>query len=315
MKILIQDRFNDTERKFLEEGLIGHHLKFVQKISQKDVDEAQIILGNPSSDLDIKKEHIKMIQLRSAGSDTFVNRIHPNTLLCNASGCYGVPLSEHVLALLLALSKNIPVYIHHMDQHLWKNLHQGKEVFQSRVCIVGCGDLGSQTAKRLCSFDCHITGIKRRNTKQLKYFDEIKTIDELDDIIGDMDTVILCLPHTKETNGLFNKERLLKMKKDAILINVGRGSAIIHDDLIEVLPYHLGGVGLDVTDPEPLPLEDPLWSNPKVLITPHSAGGFTWKSTRDKYIRLCLENVRRMTENRPCLNLVDLDSGYRIDVK
>lgn len=314
MKIVIQDRLNESERELLAKGLSKHHLKFVRKLSQEDIDDAQIILGNPTPDLDIKKKHLKLIQLRSAGSDTFVKRIHPDTVLCNASGCYGIPLSEHVLALLLALSKNIPTYVHQMDQGLWKNLHQGKEIYHSQIAIVGCGDLGTQTAKRLQAFDCHITGIKRRKTAALKYFDEIKTIDQLDDVLGDMDTVILCLPQTEETSSLFNKEKLLKMKKDVILINVGRGSAIVHDDLVEILPYHLGGVGLDVTDPEPLPADDPLWRNDKVMITPHSAGGFIWKSTRERFIQLCIENVERISENRPCLNQVDLDTGYRINV-
>ena len=121
--------------------------------------------------------------------------------------------------------------------------------------------------------------------RSLPYVDEVATINDLDTILPQSDFVILSLPQSKETIHIFNKDKLLKMKKDAVLINVGRGSAISNKDLIEVLNQgHLYGVGLDVVEEEPLPATSPLWSYNRVLITPHSSGGFVWQSVRNMLI-------------------------------
>lgn len=311
MRILIQDKFTDAEKNYLIKELSQHHLVFSNKLTQDQIDCSDVILGNPSEKLEINSSHIKLIQLNSAGSDTFIHRVSSDTVLCNASGCYGIPLSEHVMALLLAVLRNFPSYFDLQQQAEWKNLRIGKEIYDSNICIVGCGDIGQECAKRLSAFGAHIIGVKKRYVDSLPYFDEVYTFDKLDEILANMDIVILCVPQTKETIGLFDKQRLLKMKKDAVLINVGRGSAIVEKDLLEILPTHLYGVGLDVVVNEPMSEENPLWKQKKVIITPHCAGGFVWKSTRENYLHLCVENVQRIEHHISCINQVDLLNGYR----
>ena len=127
-----------------------------------------------------------------------------------------------------------------------------------------------------------------------------------------MDFVILSLPQSKETYHLFNTEKLLKMKKDAVLINVGRGSAIDTNDLIEILNQeHLYGVGLDVVEEEPLSNTSPLWKFENVLITPHSSGGFVWQSVRDYYTTLVIRNIEHLKNKETLENEVDFQTGYR----
>ena len=214
--------------------------------------------------------------------------------------------------MMITFCKNLKTYALQMKEGNWHPSKQGKEIYHSRVCIFGYGDIGYEIAKRLKAFDCHITAIKRRVQKELPYVDEVATINDLDTILPQSDFVILSLPQSKETIHLFNKDKLLKMKKDAVLINVGRGSAISNNDLIEVLNQgHLYGVGLDVVEEEPLPATSPLWSYDRVLITPHSSGGFVWQSVRNYYTELVIRNIEHLKNHETLENEVDFQTGYR----
>lgn len=214
--------------------------------------------------------------------------------------------------MMITFCKNLKTYALQMKEGNWLPSKQGKEIYHSRVCIVGYGDIGYEIAKRLKAFDCHITAIKRRVQKELPYVDEVATINDLDTILPQSDFVILSLPQSKETIHIFNKDKLLKMKKDAILINVGRGSAISNKDLIEVLNQeHLYGVGLDVVEEEPLSNTSPLWKFENVLITPHSSGGFVWQSVRDYYTTLVIRNIEHLKNKETLENEVDFQTGYR----
>lgn len=146
------------------------------------------------------------------------------------------------------------------------------------------------------------------------YFDEIHTLEALDEQLPQADIVACALPGTAATKGLLNKQRLLSMKPGALLLNCGRGSLIVTDDLEEVLAMgHLGGVALDVTDPEPLPAHSPLWDDPKVILTPHISGASFGHvvQTEDKIYRLAAENLRRFLSGESLLNEVDFETGYR----
>ena len=193
--------------------------------------------------------------------------LHPRTKLTNASGTYGKAIAEHTLGLILTLNKNIKTYIHHMDEHLWQSVSTGKELYQSTVAIIGLGDLGYELAKRLKAFDCHIIGVKRTLSPLPPCIDELYTTSHIDEVLPQADFVILALPQTRETIHMFDKKRLFLMKGDAVLINIGRGSAICTNDLIEVLETgHLYGVGLDVVEEEPLNQEHDLWDLKKMCI-------------------------------------------------
>lgn len=167
------------------------------------------------------------------------------------------------------------------------------------------------------AFETHVTGIKRtavpEHLQQMKEFDEVYDLTALDQQLQKADIVIGCLPGTPETKGLLNYERLYSMKKDAILVNVGRGSLIPTEDLIRVLEEgHLKGAVLDVFETEPLPETSPLWNMENVLITPHIAGpSFGGNAeVQDMIWNICMENLERYLNGKKLKNIVRLKDGY-----
>lgn len=314
MKILICAPLQDAEIKKIQEHFKNDIFIINRKPTQENIDQVDVIIGNPKLNLNLNQEHLQAILLNSAGSDQYIKTgiLNENTKLTNASGSYGNAISEQVIGMMITLCKNLKTYALQMNEGNWNPLKTGKEIYHSRVCIVGYGDIGYEIARRLKTFDCYITAIKRRVQDDLPYVDEVSSLDQLDKLLPTMDFVILSLPQSKETYHLFNTEKLLKMKKDAVLINVGRGSAIDTNDLIEVLNQeHLYGVGIDVVEEEPLSNTSPLWKFENVLITPHSSGGFVWQSVRNYYTELVIRNIEHLKNKETLENEVDFQTGYR----
>lgn len=316
MKITVATNMNQQEQEILLSHFPNEDFTFKQyhDVTQKEVDTSDILIGNLPRDVDVNRENLKFIQLNSAGSDHYTKEgvMHPKTLLANASGSYGKAIAEHMIGMMLALNKNIPGYVKNMQEGKWHDFRKGKEIYNATVMIVGLGDIGYAIAKRLKAFDAHIIGVKRRISKLPEYVDELYTIDALDAVLPRADYVLLCLPQTKDTIHLFHKERLLKMKPDAMLLNVGRGSAICTEDLIDVLESsHLYGVALDVLEEEPLSKDHPLWRKDNVLITPHCSGGFVWESVREYFLHLVIRNLHHFFNNEELENQVDPETGYR----
>lgn len=320
MKVLILAPLKDENFKKIEKEFPHFHFKYRtnQTIIQKDIDECDVIVGNPSPQFNLYRDNIQAILLNSAGSDNYIQEglLHPHTQLANASGTYGKAIAEHTIGMILMLNKNFKQYVKQMEQHQWKLINSGKEINQSTVVIVGLGDLGYQIAKRLKAFDCKIIGVKRRLTELPAYIDELYTTEKLKDVLPRADFVISALPNTPATYHLFNKETLMLMKKDAVLINVGRGSAVDTNDLKAVLKSgHLYGVGLDVLEEEPLPSDEELWDFDNVFITPHSSGGYVWESARQYYTDLVIRNLNHLLHNEDLENEVDFQTGYRKNTK
>lgn len=314
MKILVCAPLQDQEIKEIQNAIIDDTFIINKKPTQKDIDNADVIIGNPSLSLQLNQEHLQAIFLNSAGSDAYIKEgiLHKNTQLANASGSYGKAISEHIIGMMIALCKNFKFYSLQMTKQQWHPLKQGKEIYHSHVCIVGYGDIGYETARRLKAFDCHISAVKRRKQDHLPYVDDIYTLDQLDELLPQCDFVILALPQNKQTIHLFDYKKLSKMKPDAIIINVGRGSAIVSDDLVQILNEgHLYGVGLDVVENEPLDCSSPLWNIDRVMITPHSSGGFVWDSVRNAYCQLVMRNLHHLKNSEVLENEVDFNTGYR----
>lgn len=320
MKVLMLAPLHKEDFQKIEEDLPDVQFIYATRhtITQEMIDHCDVIVGNPGTHFDLNKSHLKAILLHSAGSDNYVKKgmLHPDTKLANASGTYGKAISEHVIGMILTLNKNLKQYIHHMDQHRWEVIPTGKEIYHSTVVIVGLGDLGYEIAKRLKAFDCHIIGIKRRLSPLPPHVDEIYTTDHLHDVLKKADFVISTLPQSQETIHIFNKEAFLCMKKDAVFVNVGRGSAVHTQDLISVLKQgHLYGVALDVCEQEPLDKNSELWDFDNVLITPHASGGYVWQSARHYYRELVIRNLQHLFNNESLENEVDFQTGYRKHIK
>lgn len=195
----------------------------------------------------------------------------------------------------------------------WDQIKGDDTLEGKRVLILGTGNIGQETAKKLRCFGSYTVGICRTASNRHLSFDEIYTIDDIDSQLQRADVVIITLPGTAETAGMFDAERIKKMKANAILVNVGRGFVMNTDELTNALQKGLlRGAVLDVTDPEPLPEKHPLRDMENVLLTPHISG-ISWGEnmfTRKRILEIFCENIKRDRNNEPKKNIIDFSKGY-----
>ncbi len=276
--------------------------------------EAEVLIGFASPEQFAAAKKLKWMQMTWAGVDAIDALVPRGLLLSNASGAFGPVISEYVLASLLALSRRFPAYIR---QGKWERLRSEVTLEGKRALILGAGDIGLHVARRLRAFDTVNVGVRRVPRAIPPEFDEMITFAELDEELPKADFVLCSLPATAETRGLLDERRLRLMKETAILVNVGRGSLIDTKALeAQLAEGRFFGVGLDVTDPEPLPADSPLWTMDNVIVTPHSSGlGFSGVSeTQVRVAEICADNLRRYLRGEPVKNVVDRAAGYRATV-
>ena len=157
-----------------------------------------------------------------------------------------------------------------------------------------------------------VIGVRRTGTDKPDFVDELIHTDKLDEYLPQADCVAITLPGTTATKGMFDAERMAKMKDGAILLNVGRGMIVDTDALCAALENgKLAGAGVDVTDPEPLPTDHPLWKMENAVITPHISGGYHLQETHDRIVRIMAENLKRFLAGEPLRNVIDFSTGYR----
>lgn len=312
MTVFVNTPVKPHHRAMLE-AVEGYEFTYAQDGSDHLAD-AEILIGAVGPEKLRLAKNLKWYQLVWAGTDSYKPGEFPEgVLLTNGSGAYGVMIAEHMMACMLAMVRQLDHYAANQKAHLWDRDWTEDTLEGKTVLILGTGDIGSALAKRLRGFDCRILGL-RRTEGQLPFFDEVHTTRDLDRLLPQADVVACAMPGTAATRGLLNRERLLAMKKTALLLNCGRGSLIVTQDLEEVLAMgHLGGVALDVTDPEPLPADSFLWDCPRVILTPHISGSTFCHvaATEDKVYAIAAENLRRFRDGEPLLNQVDLELGYR----
>ena len=177
------------------------------------------------------------------------------------------------------------------------------------MLVVGLGGIGSEVARRAHGFDMKVLATRRSRKERPAYVDRQGTAQDLDAMLPLADVVVLAVPLTEETEGMINARTLELMKPGAYLVNIARGKVVDTDALVTALESgKLAGACLDVTDPEPLPADSPLWEMPNVVITPHVASRAALTGERRK--DLFLSNLRRFGAGEPLLNVVDLSVGY-----
>ena len=195
----------------------------------------------------------------------------------------------------------------------WKQIEGDDTLEGKRVLILGTGNIGQETAKKVKCFGAQAIGICRNLSNKQLPFDEIYTIDSVDMQLQSADVVVIALPGTAETAGMFDMERIKKMKANAILVNVGRGFIVNTDELTTALQNGLlRGAVLDVTEPEPLPENHPLRNMENVILTPHILG-ISWGGnmfTRKRILDIFCENLMRDKNNEPKKNIIDFSKGY-----
>ena len=313
MNILVVPPVTKEHKRLLLDACPDGSFDFITKdrLKEEDVRRAEVIIGNVPHAWLKGSDSLKLLQLGSAGADGYPEAMPEGARLTNSSGAYGLAIAEYMLAQLFAIIKKHYAYYDNQHGSLWRDEGQVTSVYGSTVLSVGMGDIGGEFLKRCRALGAHTIGVCRTAHERPEFCCELYTKEALDELLPRADVVALSLPGSEQTRGIIDARRLAMMKPGAVLINVGRGSAIVTEDLIEAASAGRVRAALDVTDPEPLPAEHPLWQTPNVYITPHISGFFHLPETLNRIIRISAENLRRYANCEPLLNLVDSRSGYR----
>ena len=235
---------------------------------------------------------LKYIQLTSAGLDRVpVEEIRRRGIeFHNAQGVYSVPMAEFVLWGVLQIYKQGRFFMDNQLQNRWEK-HRGlQELAGKTVCIVGCGSVGSECAKRFSAFDCRVLGVGRTN-EQKAGFEKCFSIDCLSEALAESDIVVMALPLTERTRHIMNLSKFRAMKDGSIFVNVARGALVEEDALLWALKEKLNGAVLDVFPQEPLPEASALWQKENVIITPHNS--FVGEQNGKRLYRLIIENLEK----------------------
>lgn len=314
MKILVVLPLNERQKQKLEQNF--RHQEFVyclpEELTKEVLADAEIILGNVPPACLASAEKLKWLQLNNAGTEGYCDGALPEeVLLTNATGAYGLAISEHMVGMLFELQKKLNLYGRNQREHLWKQEGHVRIIEGSRVLVVGMGDIGSAFARKMKGLGCRTVGIKRREGRKPEGVDDLYTLDRLERQLPLADIVALSLPGYADTYHLLNEERLGLLKPGAVVMNVGRGMTLDTEALTKALQEgRIAGACLDVTDPEPLPADHPLWDMDNVILTPHVSGGFTLPETLEKILDICIENLECFMVKRPLRNVIDRKTGY-----
>ncbi len=253
--------------------------------------------------------NLKLIHAMGAGVEGMLTPavVASPVPVANARGCNAPGIADHVMALVLALCRNIHRSVRNQARKVWeKKTTRGGEIAGATLGILGLGAIGTETARRAKGLGMRVVSLDRGKPKP----------PEVDELLPDMgslfaasDYLLNALPLTKETEKLIGEAELSRMKPDAYFINVGRGRTVDEAALVRALQEgRIAGAALDVMETEPLPEESPLWEMENVIITPHVAGLSPY--TMNRIMALVAENLRRLAAGEPLRNLVDKHRGY-----
>jgi phosphoglycerate dehydrogenase-like enzyme len=283
----------------------------------REVTDAQVLLGSCAGEVLARGPELHWIQVYSAGVERCVDNPgmqQGNRVLTNGQRIASPALAEHAIALMMALVRGLDVYHANQLEGAWRrNVGLERSDFMElegrTVLVVGLGGIGTQTARRAHGLGMRVIATRGSRREGPPYVDYVGLADEALELAPQADVVINTAPLTDQTRGMFNAAFFEAMKPTAYFVSVGRGASTVTDDLIAALiDGELAGAGLDVTDPEPLPAGHPLWSTPRVLISPHTAGRSD--KGRDRLYLLVAENLRRYVAGEPLLSVVDIQRGY-----
>lgn len=263
---------------------------------------------------------VSVAQSMMAGTEWLTQLVGPSVTVCNAQGAHSISTAEWTLAAILGTLKYLPLYRDLQRKSDWRGRAQAskdyaaihndqapqypailqEELHGKRVLIVGYGDIGKTIEKYLTPFGVKIARIAR----SARTSPTVHSVDSLDKLLQDAEIIVLILPHSSESHGLFGPRQFELMSQGALLVNAARGPIVQTDALVDALNSGRIRAAVDVTDPEPLPAEHPLWRCPNLLITPHVAGSTPQFSPRA--IHIAADQVRRMLAGEPLVNVVQL---------
>ncbi|MEE2778661.1 MAG: D-2-hydroxyacid dehydrogenase [Acidobacteriota bacterium] len=271
------------------------------------------LIGGDLDDLLRSGPKLRWMQTLSAGVETVL--VHDqlaasDITLTNAKIIQGPEIADHAIGLLLNFTRNLKHYNQHMDEG-WNN-QGGLPIIELRgktALIIGLGGIGTQIAQRAAAFEMRVLAVDPKDIPIHRDVAYVGKPDELDALLPEADVVISSVPHTPASRGMLGKKQFDLMKDGVYLINISRGPIVDTDALVAALRSgKVRAAGLDVTNPEPLPADHPLWSMPNVTITPHIATRSDMLNERR--IQLFRDNVTRFVKKQPLRHVVDKEKGY-----
>ncbi len=281
---------------------------------EQHLDDAEVIAGWFSRDLLPQARNLKWLQQWGAGADWLMDypeAAEMDFILTNASGVHAVPISEHILAFLLAFARGFHIAICAQVRREWYKPPEGKvfELKDKTMVLVGVGAIGERTAKVASALGMRVIGVRRDPTQVVSGVAAMYGPDKLTDLLPEADFVVLTIPLTPETQNMIREAELRAMKSDAYIINIGRGGTIQEQALIQALQEDwIAGAGLDVFETEPLPEDSPLWAMENVIVTCHYSGRTPKYDQRA--LKIFMDNLKRYTSGQSLRNVVDKALGY-----
>lgn len=283
------------------------------KVPDEVLARAEVLMNYGDKSQIAPAKNVRYIHTISAGIDGYideVDRCHGSALpVTNGAGVYSDAVGEHVIALLLAVVHGIVPSVRNMAEKQWPAIPMLGNVNGKTIAVLGTGDIGNNAARICAAMGARVLGFKLHACEPFPPYSEIYTGDDgLDALLPQADAVLVCLPGSPFTKDMLDARRIGLMKAGSVLVNIGRGSIVNTEALMEALcSGHIAAAGLDVTDPEPLPPDHPLWDCPNVLITPHISG---LGASKQKHAEWFAENLRAYLEGRPQPGAVNREMKY-----
>ena len=286
-----------------------------------EIPDADAFLGKITPGLLAAARTLRWVQSFTASLEHYVFPElvrHPCTLT-NMRGLFSDVIADHVFGYILCFARNLHLYLRQQMEARWAPVGGGMEaqpfmtgpstvtpvdrahvhLSDATLGIVGMGGIGSEVARRGRAFGMRVLGVDPRPCDESAW-----PLDRLDELLAASDYVVICAPHTPDTAGMFHRGRLRKMKRTAVLVNIGRGAILPLADLTAALEAgEIRGAALDVFEVEPLPPDHPLWKREDVILTPHVAAASV--RIAERHLATLLDNVRRFVRSEPLLNVVD----------
>lgn len=315
MAVVVQE-LTDAQRERIRMAAEGHgfEVRFFSTPEEAPgyLNEAEVLFGHlPQIARDATG--LKWICTPFAGVDQFMATdvfANPEAILTNSSGAFGVSIAEHTVMMLLDILRSQPDYQRFVKAREWKRDLAVRSIKSSRIMLLGTGDIGQETARRLRAFSPDsLTGVNRSG-RDPGGFDRILTAADWETVLPETDILIISLPGTKETFHMVGAKQLGLLPDGAVVINVGRGSVIDQEALLKELRNRRLFAGLDVFEHEPLRKDDPVWDMPNLLITPHTAGNMMLPQTVEEIVEQFLEDLGLYCAGKPMRHLVDRERGY-----
>jgi D-2-hydroxyacid dehydrogenase (NADP+) len=307
-------RLNEREIQELREIAPSLNIVFPERKNiAKEIVDADAVIGSITAEQVRSAKKLKWVQVTSAGVENYLfPEIKDSEItLTNMKIIQGIEIADHAFALLLGLTRRIDLAMQWKQTETWNGgeFRPLYELNGKTAVIVGVGGIGTQIAIRAKAFGMTVIGVDPKDMPYTPYLDRTVWPDRLDDVLPEADVVFISVPHTAQTNKMFQAAQFAKMKKGSFFICVSRGKIYDGMVLVDALKSgHLQGAGLDVTDPEPLPKGHPLWKMDRVIITPHIAGRSDAEGPR--YHEIFKENLARFAKGEPLRHTVDKQKGY-----